>query len=258
MSARKLPLWLGLLLLPAWCAPPKARAGETFGVEAKLWNPEVGAAVRSSSDLLEGTKIDMDKDLNLATADHVPYLKIWVGGKHRLAASATRLDLNGDTTLDETIEFGGKTYTVGEEVEAKLQASIYRLAWEADWFSGGWGRLGTILGADYFDVSASIKSKTTGLEDDEDVKGPVPIVGLQGELKLLFGFSVYGEAAGIYVKRDRFEGSLVEAEAGLRYTLRDTVFISAGWRQIVLDVQDSDNEAKVSLGGATVGLGFRF
>jgi hypothetical protein len=96
------------------------------------------------------------------------------------------------------------------------------------------------------------------VKEQETVKGAVPIIGLQGEIKLLVGLAAYGEAAGLYVDYGDFRGSLIEAEAGLRYMIRDMAYISAGWREIIVDIKDRDNEARVSLGGVTVGLGVRF
>ncbi len=235
-----------------------AAEGSLFGAEAKLWRPEVGAEVRSSTDILEGTDLDIDDDLDLETVKNAPYLKIWVGGRHRLAASATRLSLHGDTRLDETITFNGATYAVGERIETDLDADIYRVAWEADWFSNDLFRLGTILGADYFDVSMTIESDTTGEKEEEDVKGPVPVVGLIGEVDLIWGLSIYGEAAGLYVDYDDFRGSLIEAEAGVKLTLFEHASLSAGWRQLNIDVEDDDNDVNLKLGGVTVGLGVRF
>jgi hypothetical protein len=252
-----------LLVLACVCLWPLAgRAagaeGGLFGAEAKLWNPKVGAEFKSSTSLFDGTNIDIDKDLNLDTAKNIPYLKIWLGGRQRLAASATRIKLDGDTTLDDQIVFDGHTYAVGEKITTKLEADIYRLAWEADWISNDLFKIGTILGADYFDVSASIESKTTGIKEAEDVKGPVPIIGLLAEVNLIWGLSVYGEAAGIGGKYHDVKGSLLEAEAGLKLTLFGKASLSAGWRQMNVKVEDEDNKFALQLGGATVGLGVRF
>ncbi|HOX08461.1 MAG TPA: hypothetical protein PK280_18845 [Planctomycetota bacterium] len=235
-----------------------AEEGNIVGVEAKLWAPEVGADFRSSTDALSGTSIDIDDDLDLDTTKEIPYVKLWLGGRHRLAASATRIKVDGDTRLDEQIIFNGETYNVGEDVSIELKADIYRLAWEADWISTDRLRIGTILGAEYFDVYASIESDTTGAEEEEEVKGPVPIVGLLAEVQLIWGLSVYGEVAGIYAKHGDFEGSLIEAEAGLKFDILSHAHLSAGWRQMNIKVEDEDNKFDLSLGGFIVGAGVRF
>jgi hypothetical protein len=259
MRIARLPVLVGLIL----CLGPaagRAAAAESslFGAEAELWHPKVGAEFKSSTDLFSGTNIDIKDDLGLDNVKNIPYVKVWVGGRHRLAVSATRIRIDGDTTLEDQIVFDGTTYAVGERISTKLEADIYRAAWEADWISTDRFRLGTILGADYFDVSASVESHTTGIKETQDVKGPLPIVGLQGELQLFWGFSVYGELAGIYGNYHAVDGSLLEAEAGLKFTIAGKASLMAGWRQLNARAEDNDNRFAIKLGGAVVGLGVSF
>jgi len=254
--ARLLPL----LALGLWFLAVRAPAeeGKIVGVEVKLWNPEASMKFKSSTDEIEGTDIDVEEDLDLDTTAAVPYIKIWFGGKHRVAASAMRLKFDGEADLEEEIVFDGETYNVGDTVKTDFTIDLYRLAWEADWISTKRMRIGTILGIDLFDVSASIEDRTTDLKEEEDFQAPVPVVGLLAEVQIIWGFSAYGEAAGMYVEYGGVMGRLIEAEAGLKYDIFGYGHVSAGWRLLDINIEDDDNEFGMTFSGLVVGVGARF
>lgn len=254
-------LWAALACVAAGTLAAGAGEQSWIGVEAKLWRPKIDTQVKSSTDALAGTTVDLEDDLDLDSRDAVPFVKVSLGGSQRLSASFMRLSLDGKATPDINISFGGTTFTTAAEADATLDADIYRVAWEADWIRLPRVRAGTIFGVEVLDVTASIKNPLVGKEE-EDVTAPVPVVGLQGEVKLLAGLSAYGEIAGMAVNHGDIDGSFYEYEAGLKYTLGSMIpgrlSAAAGWRQIHLDFEDDDNEAEIDLGGFIVGVGFNF
>jgi len=257
MGHNRLFLVLGLALA---ALAGSARAGTLVGVEAKFWHPEVDAEVKASTAAIEGTEIDMEDDLDLDSADSVPYLKVWVGGSQRLVGSITRLKLEGDEAPTVNIQFEGETYQIGIEVESILETTIYRVAWEGDWIDTDTVRLGTILGVDIFDTKASIENAVVGKEEfDEDI--PIPVIGLQGEVRLPHGFGAYGEIAGLYIESGDDTGSFVEFEVGAKYTYR-WFSAMAGWRQIDIDIEveegSEEDEAHLGIGGFIVGVSAAF
>lgn len=248
---------LPLILLAAACPASPARAQELVRVEAKLWNPSADASVKSSTDLLTGTKINLQDDLHLDNDARLPYIKLSLGGKQRLVASAMQLKLDNESLPDVTFNFGGSTYTVGVPVKTVLEAEIYRVAWEADWISTDLLRVGTIIGAEIFDTRASLENSVVGKKEQE-VTVPVPIVGLQGEIGLPFGLAAYGELAGLWLQSGGREGSFIESELGAKYVLFRILHVSAGWRQINVSLQDDQNKASMALRGLVFGAGLQF
>lgn len=250
-------LWIGFAAL---VLSGQALGGDFVGVEAKFWRPKMDAEVKGSTDDFEGTRIDLEEDLDLDSTDSVPFLKVWVGGDHRLAASMMKVQFEGTEFPEFEIEFEGETYQVGIEVDTETETNIYRIAWEADWLTTDRLRLGTILGVEIFDAQVSIENDVVGKEEfDEAV--PVPIVGVQGEVRLPYGFGVYGEAAGLRVDSGDDSGSFFEFEVGAKYTYQLTqavVHASAGWRQIDISLDVDDDSVDLTLGGFTVGAGVSF
>jgi len=236
-----------LLLLIIFVGAGATRAYALVGVEVKYWRPDIDTEAKSSTDALTGDTIDLDSDLDLDSKDNVPFVKIWLGGKHRIVGSWMRIKLDGEAAPDVEFNFGGETFTVAAEVETDLEIDIYRLAWETDWVSGDGFRLGTIFGTEIFDAKVSVESDLVGSEE-VDIKAPVPIVGLQGEIGLPWSFAAYGEIAGVWIDSGSFEGGFIEWEAGLKYKLVDKgpvqVYACVGFRQLKINMEDDDEKGR--------------
>ena len=106
-----------------------------LGVEFRYWRPQLEAKVRSSTDLLPGTKVDLGADLNLDDRPNAPYVKLSLGGSQRLTASALMIRLDSQDHPDVSFDFNGSHFTTAMDVKTKLDADIYRVAWEADWLN---------------------------------------------------------------------------------------------------------------------------
>lgn len=257
MRHAKLLLLSPTLLL--FLAAGEARA--LVGVEVKLWRPDTDLEAKSSTDALKGTNVDFDSDLDMDTLDEVPYVKGWFGGRHRIVASIWKVKLSGEDFPDVTFDFGGETFTIGVEVESELKTTVYRVAWETDWISSPNLRFGTIFGTEIFDAEVSVENDLVGKEK-ADIKAPIPIVGLQGEIGLPYGLGAYGEIAGLWIDSGDFKGGFYEWELGVKYNIIDKgplkIYASAGFRQLKVDVEEDDDEVEIDVRGFTFGVGARF
>ena len=248
-----------LLLLPFFMmAACLGRAYGAVGVEAKLWRPELDTSVEVSDDRLDGTDISLESDIGLDSKDDVPWIKIWLGQSHRLTFTYMKLEFSGEENPDLNFNFGGERYSVSAEVETKLESTVYRIAWEADWWHSKSFRLGTIAGTEIFQTEVSVENSIVG-EEKFDVDIPVPILGLQGELGLPVGFAVYGEVAGLYVGYGEFEGGFIEWELGVKYRmLQGKFYAMIGYRSLGIKLEEDDEKAELELSGLIFGLGVSF
>lgn len=229
------------------------------GVEVKLWQPAMDTEVSSTTDLLEGTDVSLEGDLDMDSEDDIPFIKVWWGGAgQRVTISRMKVKLSGDDFPELQIDFGGETFVLGVEVESDMETTIYRLAWEKDWINTSTMRLGTIFGTEYLEVKVSLENSLVGKEKVK-YDAPVPIAGLQGEVTLAGGLGIYAEVAGLYVGYGEFEGYFVEYEVGLKYGLaKGRFYACAGYRALEIDVESGDDKAKVGFKGFTFGVGARF
>ncbi len=250
-----------LLLLPAlMLAACFGRAcGSGVGVEAKLWRPELETKIRAGEDDLDGTDLSLEADIDIDSTDDVPWIKVWLGTAHRLTFTYMEVEFSGESNPDINFDFGGERYSTSIEAKAKLDATVYRIAWEADWWHSKNFRLGTIFGTEIFDTEISVENDIAGKEKVE-VSIPVPILGLQGEIGLPFGFGVYGEVAGLYVGYGNFEGGFIEWELGAKYSFgkQKNFSVMAGYRALDITLEEDDDKADLELGGFAFGIGLKF
>ena len=254
----KLSKLLPLLTL-ATLALCLGEARALVGVEVKLWMPEAETEFESTTSVLEGTKVSLEDDLNLDSEDDIPYIKIWFGSSsHRIVVSRMKVELSGDDLPDLAVDFGGETFVLGVSVESKLEATIWRIAWESDWVNTSFVRFGTILGTEILDVKVSLENSLIGSESEE-FTAPVPIIGLQGEITLPLGIGIYGEVAGLHIASGGFEGSFVEYEVGLKYGLAGgRIYATAGYRALSIDMEDGDDKGEIGFKGFIFGVGAKF
>jgi hypothetical protein len=251
---RRIPLLLAVMVL----ALGSARAFAMVGVEVKLWMPELETDVDSTTDDLDGTDVSLEGDLNMDSEDDVVMFKVMVGVNHRITFSYMELKFSGDDRPDIRFNFSGETYTTGVDVETELEATVYRLAWEADWWHTPNFRLGTIIGTQFFETSVSVENDIVGKEKLE-VDIPVPILGLQGEVGLPVGLGIYGEVAGLYVGYANFEGGFIEWELGLKYSFAaGQVYVMAGYRELRVDLEEDEDRTELDLHGFIFGIGAKF
>jgi len=250
-----------LLLLPALilasCLGRACAAG--LGVEAKLWRPDLDSKVRSSEDDIDGTDLSLEGDINIDSEDDVPWVKLWLGKGHRLTFTYMKFEFSGEDNPELNFNFGGERFRTSVEAKAKLESTVYRIAWEADWWHSRNFRLGTIFGTEIFDTEFSVENDAVGKEK-VDVSVPVPILGLQGEVGLPFGFGVYGEVAGLYIGYGKFEGGFIEWELGVKYSFgkQKNFSLIAGYRALDVTLEEDDDRANLELGGFAFGVGLKF
>jgi hypothetical protein len=228
------------------------------GGEVKWWMPEVDSKVKSSDSWVEGTSVSLEGDLNLDSEQDVPFFKVWLGLRDRISFSMFQIELSGEGFPDLNVNFGGETYTTAAEMDSKLEAKIYRVAWERDWGSSRNYRISSILGVEMIEARVSLDNSLVGKETEEWSE-PVPIVGARAEWGLPMGLGIYGELAGLYIGYGDFEGGFVEWEAGVKLDLmQGKVTAMAGYRELSLDVEQDDNKADLKFGGFIFGVGISF
>lgn len=235
--------------------------GEAFalvGAEAKLWRPEVETKVKSSTSALEGTSFSLEDDVDMESQEDIIGYRIWVGGSQRVTFSYTRFKFTGKDYPDVEIDFHGETFVVTDKVESTVEAEVYRIAWEADWWHTELFSLGTIAGTEIFDTKVTLSNDLVGKEE-AGIRVPVPILGVQGEIGLPAGLAVYGEVAGLYVGYADFEGGFIEWEVGVKLKLfQGRVYASAGYREVDVDLEKDDSRAKLDVKGFTFAVGASF
>ena len=231
----------------------------TVEVEAKLWQAELDTEFKSSTDLLAGDRIGFESTLDLDDEED-----LWVGRAGVTEAADTlsvqywAADRDGETTLDRTFNFEGRTYTDGEFVESSTEVQMIRIAWERDLSPAPTFRLRSLIGVNLVEALFEVEGAAAGRAKwDENFS--VPVIGFSSEVMLPMGFTIYGELAGLWSEIDSFEGSYYETEMGLRWrSERGKLFFSTFVRRFEVDFEHDDAEGRIEVEGPGFAAGILF
>ena len=158
----------------------------------------------------------------------------------------TELELNGDTTLDETFSFGGSDYVVGTQVGtvSDLSHVDYILYYEI--FDNDLVSIDLGVNAKRFDgeirVSGTAQDGGQNTTERVDFSGFVPLVYGRAEVGLpLTGLSVFFEGSLLAIDDSKIQ----DYQAGVAYALLDNLAIDmdikAGYRSMTLELDDIDD-----------------
>ena len=245
-------LILATLLLPGVAGADLL--GVTIG--ANYWNYDISGTARYQTRN-SANDIDVNNDLGyddgnlgnyyIALEHPVPFLP-------NIRISKTDIDEDANGRLSKTVDYGGTTFLVNEDVSSKVELDQTDITLY-------YSPLDTIanidigLNAKYIDSKASITGALSGTQNS-DVSGWVPMayVGVGVDLPLT-GLSV--SADGSFVKYQ--SSTFYDYTVRVTYTSPWFVGADVGYRKIKLDLDDFDDSyADIEFDGPYAGLYLKF
>lgn len=236
---------------------PEQRSRPTIEFEARCWWPQLSGSLKAvSSDI--GSGIDFKDDLGMGD-EAIPEGRVtWhTGSNSWLRLSYLQASYEGEKTLERTIDFSGRTFTLGTTVQsdADIKYGTLGWAWQFANLANGKIKLGTLLEVSVVSEDCSIQGTGGLLESDTSLTAPVPAIGgaltvapwewLEGSLNLS------GLPLGRY-------GHTFNAEGGLNFIVMKNVSVLCGYRYADLDVEDDPDFIKVRFSGPFAAATLRF
>jgi outer membrane protein len=224
------------------CLAPTAQADTLLGLYLGVdgWQSDNSGSFAQDGNLQSFKFDDETFTSYYAALEHpvplVPNLKL----------KYTELELNGDTTLDETFSFGGSDYVVGTQVGtvSDLSHIDYILYYEI--FDNDLVSIDLGVNAKQFDgeivVTGTSQDGGQNTTERVDFSGFVPLVYGRAEVGLPFtGLSVFFEGSLLAIDDSKIQ----DYQAGIAYALLDNLAIDmdikAGYRSMTLELDDIDD-----------------
>ncbi|WP_462181404.1 TIGR04219 family outer membrane beta-barrel protein [Pseudoalteromonas gelatinilytica] len=224
------------------CLAPTAQADTLLGLYLGVdgWQSDNSGSFAQDGNLQSFKFDDETFTSYYAALEHpvplVPNLKL----------KYTELELNGDTTLDETFSFGGSDYVVGTQVGTVSDLShidyiLYYEIFDNDLLSIDLG-----VNAKQFDgeivVTGTSQDGGPSTTERVDFSGFVPLVYGRAEVGLpLTGLSVFFEGSLLAIDDSKVQ----DYQMGVAYALLDNLAIDmdikAGYRSMTLELDDIDD-----------------
>ncbi len=235
------------LLLLSGCG--RLSPWRAVGAGAAIWQVQLDGDVQSeiSAGIL-GEPISLDGTLDLDGTEDSPILNATLQLPFvHLEGRYTRVEFDGATTLDSTIDFLGETFTVGTVVDSDIEFEIASI--ESKWtllktpaapFVPEVG-LGLVLGAVGVDLEAAVDSDFGSVSDR--IRGATPVVGGIASVNWPLGdtFRVFADAQvdGMSISYDEYEGDLLEVRARIGVGF-DFIILGVGYQFYDIDFEEDD------------------
>jgi len=214
-----------------------------FEYTVNVWPLSPSGFVRS-----DDTEVDLNTDLGIQDRRaHGQFQAVFKPGrKHRLSFESILYRLEGHNDLVRTIEFGGRTYDVRATIDTSARLNYLFAGYQYDITSRSWGHAGVLVGASYFDATATATSPNYGFASEQQ-KVPLPIVGTEFRIfpvanndVLNFNGVVKGMSFGSY-------GRYVHGTLNAGFTIRRRVTLQAGYQILDLDIHEKDKRDRFKM-----------
>ena len=197
---------------------------DTLGLEERKWVGEFSGYWRIS----ERWRVDLD------------YV--------RLNRTATRI-------ISQQIDWGDKTFQVGEQVNSSLTISDTRVSGGYSFFRTPDKELGVGLGLHMLGYKASMEGANAGGRS-ESVSAPLPVLSLYGQFALTDTWAISMRSDWLSLEYDKYSGSIRASRFDIVYQPFKHVAFGIGMHSLTLklDVQNDNSkfQARSTLNGPAI------
>ncbi|WP_230281106.1 autotransporter domain-containing protein [Croceicoccus sp. Ery15] len=232
----------GILVLAAAPTGHAQSLDNDYWINVQAYYPKVDTNVRVTAETANevGTDIDLEKDLDLDNRDFLPAVSIGSRfGKVVVGFDFFKLKRNGEKSLEREIEFDDVTYPVNAGVRSGFDSDVYRLTVGYSFVQQPDLEIGAALGVHATDFTVSIEGEVGAGELDaqsearrRSVLAPLPTVGLYGTWRVADRLEANGRIDYLSLSIDDYDGKLINAQAGLNYSITDNVALGVAYRYV--------------------------
>jgi len=237
--------------------------------ESRYWMPDFSGKAKVVESSI-GTNVNFKTDLGVKDENFPEARFIWnTGPNSKIRLFYTQAEFKGDQAVTSPIEFNGKLYTAGTQVNSKLDLQYFGLGWIWDFMNLADEKikLGTVLDVKGVAGKASLDAPSLAISESKDFIAGLPTLGFAFEVssfksgkpyvkkEIWKNFVFYGEAAGMSAGK---YGYFLDTEAGVRFSPCKYSSVSGGYRVVSLKAKDSPDYAKMELKGPFVNAVIKF
>ena len=205
-----------------------------------------------------GTRIDMEKDLNLDDSKNITLEAALQLGNFRLSAGYMPLRFSGDGVLQRDIVFNNTLFEENVQARSDVDIDFYDvgLTWYLINFDNLPVRiqLGPEIAVKVVDADLSLTSPQAGQSERVSVTAPLPTIGARARIALA---DFLGIAARIgYI--EYADNSFLDADIQVEFSPVPLFGAFAGYRHFELQIDENDVYLDTQLVGPYAGLFLRF
>ena len=236
--------------------------GELFHIEADagFWAPGADMTVSSESFGIQGTTIDLEKDLGMTDQRfRVLNLQLRPARSHHLRFQYIPIDFEGSARLQRDVVFNGIRYSLNTPVNSLLEWKAYRFGYEYDFLVKNRGFAGLILEAKYTNVHVELNSQFA--REFANARAPIPAIGGIGRFYVVPNISITGELTAFKFPQsidERFAAHYVDVDVYGTVNFTNYVGVKAGYRSLDLGYLVKSDQGAFTLNGIYFGAVLRY
>lgn len=251
--------------LPVAMNPGPYPGEEWVQVRARAWFARMSGHLEADAST-KGTRLSVASDLDLGSESTIPEVQAWVEVPYigRVIAGWWRYDNSSQPTLNRTITFAGRSFTVGTQVHTSLELDVAYLSYEYVFPTISLGDLAKLqLGLELGLRGISGDATLSDAGQTAEGRGTIPALVLGGHAIAQFTpwLKAEAEAVGIAIKIDKEKVSYVETYAEIGVQPLPWLFAAVGYKYMQMTYRYHarlDFDLEVDLSGAFVEVGVRF
>jgi opacity protein-like surface antigen len=219
----------------AWTVNPGLQ--DAFTLEVGAYDPKVKTTAHLDSTLGPGTSVSFEDDLGLddRKVNAAILGRLRLGERWRIEAEYFALNRSGTRVINRTINWGGNIYPVGIVVNSEFDSDIYRLSGGYSFVKNTQAELGVALGLHVTDFTMSLAGANVARRTG-DALAPLPTIGFYGSYAFTPRWLLSGRVDFFSLKYNDYDGSLVNAVAGVDYRFTRNFGIGLGYRYVDYDL----------------------
>jgi len=240
----------------------EAASGEQWHIEGstELWLPSANMVVASESLGIEGTRIDLKRDLG-ATDHTIPQLTLQLrpARNHKFRFMYTPIKYEASSTLQQDIVFNGIRYRFGLPVNTVFDWKAYRFGYEYDFFRRNSGFAGLLVEAKYTDVQVQLNSPIAA--EFARARGPIPAIGGVGRYYVVPNVSITGELTAFKIPDSidsRYNAHYVDLDIYGTVNFTNNIGVKGGYRSTDVGYLIKADTGSFVLKGIYFGAVFRY
>ena len=249
----------GLCVLGFGAARAEAQAPINGEFNILWFNPDPDITLQSGS--LTGatgiTNIDF-VDVFGIEKKGFPEIRFFAGRSHKFRFGYIPIKYEAATTINRTITFQGRTFTVGVPATTEIKENILKVGYEWDFVSREKGFFGVVGELKYAPLAASITAAALAPPAATEQNAPVPTIGVAGRGYPHPMVSISGEFTGLKVNSSDFEASLWDWDVNGAVTFGKYIGVQGGYRSFTIDFTIDDDIGNIKVMGPYVGAVVRF
>jgi outer membrane protein len=245
------------------CVALPAGADEMVSLKAgyQLLSPEGTFAVSSSA--LIGTPIDLETNLGYDDSENLTAELAFQFGPVRLSAGYLPIKFSGQGTLNQTVNFGGQTFSGTAQAASDVEIDLYDIGLVVNLLNFDDTpvrfQLGPELAVKIVDADLSMTGESTAapgvrITESESVVAPIPTLGARARVGLADWVGLVGRVG--YMEYQ--DNSFLDADAQIEFSPVPFFGIYGGYRYFDVQVDESEVLIDAQFSGPYVGAFLRF